>query len=161
MLLISSGVLMGHRMAQRLWDRADALRELSAAAELLRGELAARRSLQSVCTRYGGSLPGMSGAFFRLLGAGLDRPDGRTLEEIWCMSVSDAFGQMLSPREIKPFCRLWAALHTGAGMEDSLCRCIDQLERMARQAEDTARQDGRLWTGLGLALGAALAIVLA
>ena len=161
MLLVACGTLLGQQKARRLWDKADALGELAAAAQLLGSELEARRSLIAVCARLGRSLEGMSGAFFRRLGAELDRPGERELEQLWCESLRAAFGPVLSEREMRPFRSLWAVLHTGEAVGPGVCRCTGELERMERQAQDRARQDGRMWTGLGAAAGMALAIILA
>ena len=157
-MLILSGMQIGRIAAGKLWDRADALHELAHMAELLRGEMAARQSLPAVCRRYEG-LPGADGMFFRLLAEEIDRP-GKDLEEYWQSSLNGAFGQVLSSREMYAFQMLAGALRTGESFDALAQRCAAGMEEAAAAAREKARQDSRMWTGLGLAAGAALAVLL-
>ena len=160
LLLISAGLLLGRGHAASLWDKARACREMEEAALLLASQMGSRQPLGRICLSLGSSTAGRAGEFFRVLGLGLDGLGESGLRQLWSESAHSVFGGALSRNELARFENLGAVISLGQAVDEGAGHCAEQLRRMAEKAEERANRDGRMYTGLGAALGAALSIML-
>ena len=151
-----SGLMLGKSGAKKLWDRAALLRELAVSVKLLKAHLEARQAMGHICRELSGQ-GGQAGAFFGELGKSLESLGETGLGQAWADCAEQVLGK---DRELLPFYNIGMALSTGQSPMESIDACVRQLERSADKATDRAERDGNMFVSLGLAVGAAVALVL-
>jgi len=158
-LIVFSGLRLGMGRAHFLRERARAVRQAGRLLELIQAQTRAKQPLHRICTRYG-ELEGYAGSFFHHLGSALESIGEISVAQAWRESAERVFGGVLDSDELGVLESMGAALSSGEGIELAAQNCIDRLNYMAVSAEDKANRDGYIFTALGTAMGAALAIVL-
>ena len=158
-VLVAAGLLIGRANAARCWDKAAAIHSLIEILELVRAGLQSRKRLSEICISPSGA-EGYCGAFFRVLAKGLQASAEMGMTEIWEQSLTDVFGRVLSGSALAACRSVGTALAMGQGVDDAAQRSLRRLENLLRAAEERAERDGRLYTGVGMAMGAIVSIVL-
>ena len=161
-LVALGGYALGALLRGRLYAAADRLSALCTALLLLRGEITERRTpLPELAARLRDEGPEPCRAWFRALAQSLEAPTGERFSSLWRRTLTES-GPPLGEQERETLCRLGLSLGRYDAPEQALAidRCLTALSLAQRRAEDAAREKGRLCTGLGLALGLLLAVLL-
>ena len=156
-LLVAAGLLTGRAKAAACWEKAGAIQSMMEILELVRTGLQSRQRLIEICLSHADE-EGCCGSFFAAMAAGLEMPAEIGVGQLWEQSAALAFGDALSNRELAAFSSVGAALASGQAIDDGAKRSLRRLEKLLSAAEERASRDGRLYTGVGMAVGAMLAI---
>lgn len=161
-LVALAGLALGRRCRERLYTAADALAGVCTALGLLRGEITERFApLPEIAARLGQEGPEVCRAWFAALAAALDAEPEARFSALWRRTLERS-GPPLAPEARASLCRLGLCLGRYDAPEQAaeIDRCLASLTLAQRRAADTAREKGRLCTGLGLAGGLLLAVLL-
>ena len=158
-LLVAAGMLSGRARAAACWEKAAAIQSMMEIIEQLRGGLQSRRRLREICA-YHAVMEGRSAEFFARMAAGLEISADSGVERLWEQSAEEIFGSVLNGREMAAFASFGSALASGQAVDEGAQLSLRRLEKLLNAAEERANRDGRLYTGMGMAVGAMLSIML-
>lgn len=162
-LLISASSMLGIRKAGELSARANALAAVVSGLELLRGEMCTLQSpMPQVTERLSESAPGEMKHFFRRLNHSLAQLGDHSFYELWSSAVGQSPELMLRREETDCLTRLGLSLgrYVLREQEAVINQCIAQFSDFYELAREEARVQGRLYTGLGVAAGLMVSVVL-
>ncbi len=157
-LVTLASLLGGGEAARRLKRRSEALEELAFGLGLLGFELESfRRPLPELCRHLSGQAPGAAGQLFERLCQGLEQQPGESFSGLW----QKALGPLKGP-ERALLLPLGAVLGRYGAPEQrrALSLCQTRLEELAAEARERHRRNGRLYLGLGAALGAGISLMM-
>lgn len=159
MLIIASGtfgymLVLGEKRRQAL------VRAMTAALEILRGEISARLTPLPDCFRLlASSGPEPCRGFFTNLLASLDALGETEFARLWdaCLAVED-----LPPGAAGALSELGRTLgrYSAAEQRSAIERCIEQLKFCSREGHDALQQTAKLRIGLPICAAVLLAVIL-
>lgn len=162
-LVVGACTWMGVDGASRLKKRVKTLSEIIVSLELMRGEICTRLTpmpeLMSILALDG---PAATRGFFSRVLEGLALLGQRTMNGIWTDAVESSPELSLKDDEARALAELGSSLGRYGTHEQELAidRCIAEFEGFRISARAAYSKDGRLYTGLGLAGGCILAVIL-
>ena len=162
LLVAAAGTALGLQAAGRLRQRTAVLSAVVGVLTLLRGEIGDRRSpMPEIAARLAREAPECCRGWFVRLEAGLSRLNGESFAAVWRRTLEEA-ELPLDGEERESLARLGLSLGRYDAPEQSAAidRCLREMEAFRARAGETARTQGRLYTGLGLAGGLMLAVIL-
>lgn len=159
LLIMAAGLVIGKGRAEQLWGKARAFGEAADIISMLAAELEARRPLRGSCLELS-RLEGKTGEFFRVLALYLESLGEKGIGHLWAEAARCVFGGVLSRNELSGFENFGAVISSGQAVEQRAGHRSAELRRLKEKAEERASLDGRMYTGLGVALGAAVSIML-
>lgn len=160
-LIISSlGLLIGRDASAKLWQKHREIQSLKSAMELLMCEIEARNQLIRALEKIGAMQKGRACDFFTSLVFHLMHEPQKGIVSAWNASAKLCYDEVLSPTQLSIFCSLSNVLASGEAPKIGFMSCIENLEKFRQEAEDKAKQDGKMFTGLGLSSGIMLSIIL-
>ena len=163
LLLAAGGLWLGMLKSAGQYRRASALLQLSAAMEMMRGEISLNLTpvpeLMELISR---SFDGPVGIFFRNVSLLMPELGKETLAELWSRAVDGTADLPLSRAEMDELRLLGGALgRFGAGEQGrSLTLAADKFSGFASKAGEKAAQERKLCAGVGASAGLMLAIML-
>ena len=158
LLLIAGAGAAGIAYACALQRRAQELRELEQAMELLRYQMERFcLSTQELARSLSGTASGAGGRLFARLSEELDRDDERTVSERWQAVIAP-----LDDAPRRALTEFGSVFGSFGAQEQSAAaaRARDELGRLAEAARERAAQSGKLCVVLGFSAGAMLSLVL-
>lgn len=161
-LVAASGCALGLRCRARLQTEAEALSGVCTALALLRAELTQRCTpLPELAARLGEEGPESCRAWFSALARALETEPETRFSALWRRTLEQA-GPPLTAEVRAELCRLGLCLGRYDAPEQAaeIDRCLAFLQPVRSRLSDAAREKGKLCTGLGLAGGLLLAVVL-
>ena len=161
-LVALSGWALGRERRARLYAAADALSAVCTALGLLRSEITERRApLPEIARRLCKEGPLPCRGWFAALSEGLDAPGEARFSALWERALR-AGRLPLGAEETAALCRLGLSLgrYDAPEQAEAIDGCLAVLTRAQRRASDAAREKGKLCTGLGLAGGLLIAVLL-
>lgn len=158
-ILTALGLYIGQLQSANLWRRHRALIELKSAIELLYCEIEARNKLVDSLCKVGSLHTGVVREFFLSLATLLKKEPQLGIVSAWddCACVLET---LMSPSELGAFSSLATILYSGEEPRLGFLHCIESLDKICDRAEDSARRDGKMYTGLGVSIGIMLAVIL-
>ncbi|HHU22981.1 MAG TPA: stage III sporulation protein AB [Clostridiales bacterium] len=163
LLLIAAGAGMGVAKTRQLHFRVRSLSSILGSLEIMRGEICTRLTpLPELFLQLAAEAPGPADEFFSALKTGLTGLGERSLGEIWYQALEDTPSLVLKPEEERALYLFGMSLgrFDVAEQKQAIDRCMESMGRFLETARGEAQARGRLYTGLGLALGMMLAVVL-
>lgn len=158
LLLIAGAGAAGIAYAFALQRRAQEMRELEQAMELLRYQMERFcLSTQELARTLSGTASGVGGRLFARLSEELDKTDERTVSERWFCAIAP-----LDDAPRRALTEFGAVLGRFGAQEQSAAaaRARDELGRLANEARERAARSGKLCVALGFSAGAMLSLVL-
>ena len=158
LLLIAGAGAAGIAYACALQRRAQELRELEQAMELLRYQMERFcLSTQELAQTLSGTAFGAGGRLFALFSEELKEPDERSVSERWQAAIASLD---VAPR--RALTEFGSVLGRFGAQEQSAAaaRARDELKRLAVEAREQAARSGKLCVALGFSAGAMLSLVL-
>ena len=159
-LLVAAAASIGLLKSIEVRKHPILLREFSEALVLIRNEIAAKNALlPDAITQTAGTCSECVRPFFSDLSAAMTVRD-ILFSEAWTQTAARCSG--LNPREREALGRL--GLHLGKYDKGTQLKaidtCIELFRSMSAQAQQDAKQFGRLYAGIGLTVGSMLAVAL-
>ena len=161
-LVALAGLALGRGFRARLYAAADTLAGVCTALGLLRGEITERCApLPEIAARLGQEGPEACRVWFCALADVLEAEPEARFSALWRRTLEQS-GPPLAPEDRETLCRLGLCLGRYDAPEQAaeIDRCLASLTLAQRRAADLAREKGRLCTGLGLAGGLLIAVLL-
>ncbi len=162
-MLAFAGTALGISQARALRRQVTVRLALIAALEVLQGEISHRCTpLPALMEQLSATAPVSVRGLFARVHAGLCHLEDMDFSEIWRMSVSESRELGLSQEETASLQLLGASLGRFDAPQQAAAieRCLAQLTPGLERARAAAQSQGRLYTGLGMALGLMAAVIL-
>jgi stage III sporulation protein AB len=162
-LLVGGCTACGLLGVARLRRRAHALETLLRAFSLLRGEICDRLApMPEVLNRLSRECEYPANALYRNVYDRLPRLGDAGFPELWREAVAVTQELMLTPNESAELCELSSTLgrYNVDEQRDAIERAQRRFEEFARAASDARDRDGKLFSALGIAVGAIVVILL-
>lgn len=153
----------GFMQTARLRRRKTALAAVCKTLEQLRAEIVERRApIREIAQQLLRGAPAPCRAWFAALADELDAESGAGFAVLWRRALETKAGLPLRGDELEQLCLLGLSLGRYDAPEQgaAIDRCMREMERAHARADEDVRIQGRLFSGLGLAAGALLAVVL-
>ena len=162
-LIVLGGGVWGWTQRARLRQRETALAAVCAALAQLRAEIVERRApIREIAHTLRENAPAPCRAWFAALADELDAEDTAGFAGLWRRVLETRAALPLRRDELEPLCLLGLSLGRYDAPEQgaAIDRCLCEMERAHARAREDTQTRGRLYSGLGLAAGALLAVVL-
>ena len=162
-LVVASCTAMGLGVASQMRHRVRVLSSMILALQMMRGEISLRLTpLPELVGRLSEEAPIEVQGFFKELGGRLDRLGDERFSEIWVKALEKNEELGLGDGELAAMKHLGSTLgrFNREEQEAALNRCISELEDCRSAARNEVDTQGKLFTGLGVAGGITLAIML-
>ncbi|MGI5935463.1 MAG: stage III sporulation protein AB [Oscillospiraceae bacterium] len=163
MLLVMAGAGMGLVKAGHLHFRVQSLSSILSSLEIMRGEICTRLTpLPEIFSLLAAEAPSPADKFFSAMKTGMSGLGQRSLGEIWGQALKDTPALALKPEEERALHLLGMSLgrFDVSEQKQAIDRCMESMGRFLEKAREDAQTQGRLYTGLGLAFGMMLAVIL-
>lgn len=163
LMLICTCTVLGLSKSASLRARAKVVSSSVDALEMMRGEICTRLTpMGELCERLSENGPDEMREMFFLLSRELETLGERSFSEIWEYAVENAAPSHLKREERETLTALGLALGRFDASEQELAinRAIERLEHSLSKAKAEAESGGRLYSGLGLAFGLMLSVIL-
>jgi len=163
LLLVAAGAGMGLAKARELRFRVQSLVAILSSLEIMRGEICTRLTpLPEIFALLAAEAPEPASEFFCALKEGMSELGERSLGEIWSRALKDTPSLALKPEEERALHLFGMSLgrFDVSEQKQAIDRCMESMGRFLQKAREEVHTQGRLYTGLGLAFGMMLAVVL-
>lgn len=163
LLIILSCTLIGFKKSASLRNRARSLADIINALEVMRSEICTRLTpMPELIERLSREAPREAGRFFSLINGNLGALGRKSFSEIWTCSARNSVSLGLKAEETEAVVALGTYLgrFEAKEQETAINRCISRMEGFLDEARRESRVNGKLYSGLGLAAGLMLTIIL-
>lgn len=162
-LLIAASTMLGISKSNALKTKAHILSSLISALEQIKGELITlHMPIAELAQKLSNEAPVEIQPFFCILHKNLNRLGDESFADIWTASVLQSSQLHLTQEEQNTLCLLGLSLgrYELETQETVLNQVITRFTGFYNEARDAARVQGRVYTGLGVAAGLMLSVVL-
>lgn len=162
-MLICTCTVLGLSKSASLRARVKVVSSSVDALEMMRGEICTRLTpMGELCDRLAENGPEEMRGVFYMLGGELETLGERSFSEIWDYAVENGAPSSLKHEERETLKALGLSLGRFDASEQELAinRAIERLEQSLQKAKSEAESGGRLYSGLGLAFGLMLSVIL-
>ena len=162
-LLICASSMLGIKKSGELKEKAEALGSVISGLEMLKGEICTLQSpMPEVAARLSQSGPMEMRSFFSRLNTELYRLGEKSFYELWSNAVKQSRELCLGRDEENTLIHLGLSLgrYVLSEQEAVIDQCIHRFQDYYEHAKQKAMVQGRLYTGLGIAAGLMISIIL-